>query len=127
MSKFNILVVDDEADLAEIMAETLEMEGFSTVQCLDGQKALEIFDTQEFHCILSDSNMPGLKGLELLEKLKEKSKPGESFLFYLCTGDIEFNEAELKDLGIKRLLLKPYDLFSVIELIQSDLDEHFKG
>jgi len=125
MSKdgYTFLVVDDEVELAEMMAETLEMEGHRAHQCHNGSQALKAFEEFEIDCVISDSNMPGMNGLELIEKLVEMMNPEKPCLFYLCSGDMEIQEAEIKKLGINRLILKPYDLFGVTEMILKDLNE----
>lgn len=123
---FSVLVVDDEADLAEIMMETLEMEDFKVEMALNGKDALEKYKASQFDCVISDSNMPGMKGMELLEEINKYNSSRDNpakFLFYLCTGDFELNESVLKEKGVKAIIPKPYDLFGVVDTIKSDLTQ----
>ena len=119
-SDYKILIVDDEPDLAEIAAETFEMEDFDVTYKLSGEEAFEFYQSQEkVDVVISDAHMPGMKGLELLENIKNSEKP--SPLFYLCTGDVDLIESELISKGGKGLISKPYSLFDLVERISEDL------
>jgi CheY-like chemotaxis protein len=56
------LVVDDEPDLAETLAEMLEDEGFAVDLALSGAAAIERLETEGYDLILSDLSMPGVDG-----------------------------------------------------------------
>jgi DNA-binding response OmpR family regulator len=116
-----VLVVDDEEDLAEIAAETFEMEDFQVDFRLDGKEGIKYFDENHVDVVISDNNMPKKKGMELLEALVAHEKPTP--LFYLCTGDVDFSEEHLKEHGGTRLVHKPYDMFALVETVKTDLQE----
>ncbi len=71
--KFKILVVDDEKIVRDSMKEWLKEEGFSVTTADSGQHALETMDDQPFNMMLTDIKMPGMDGVELLTKAKEKN------------------------------------------------------
>jgi len=71
--KFKILVVDDEKIVRESTKEWLKEEGFSVTTADSGQKALEIMAELPFNMMLTDIKMPGMDGVELLGKAKEKN------------------------------------------------------
>jgi len=71
--KFKILVVDDEKIVRDSMKEWLKEEGFSVATADSGQKALELMDDRPFNMMLTDIKMPGMDGVELLAKAKEKN------------------------------------------------------
>lgn len=119
-SDYKILIVDDEPDLAEIAAETFEMEDFDVTFKLSGEDAYKFFLEQEkVDVIISDAHMPGMKGMELLEQVKNSDRPDP--LFYLCTGDVELVESNLIAKGGKGLISKPYSLFDLVERVAKDL------
>ncbi len=67
-----ILLVDDEPDFLEIVGGFLEDEGFSILRAHDAREALEIFENTSIDLVLSDINMPGMKGYELLHEIGKK-------------------------------------------------------
>lgn len=111
-----VIVVDDEVDLAEILAESLELEDFKVSRYLNAEDALsDLKGRNDFHVVISDAHMPGMNGLELLDVLKKDFS--HNFLFYLCTGDLEVTEGDLKERGGTGLISKPYNLFDLVDQV----------
>lgn len=67
-----ILIVDDDNDIAELESYILKEEGFETVIKNTGEDALEEIDKTNFDLILMDIMMPGISGIELCAKIREK-------------------------------------------------------
>jgi two-component system, NtrC family, nitrogen regulation response regulator NtrX len=65
-----ILVIDDEKGIRESIGMILEYERYETSFAEDGIKGLSKIDNEEFDCVLLDIKMPGIDGLEVLEKIK---------------------------------------------------------
>jgi two-component system, chemotaxis family, chemotaxis protein CheY len=120
-----ILVVDDEVDVKTLFEQRFrreiksqEMEFFFAYS---GEEALQILD-QWIHdtvLILSDINMPGMSGLELLSRIKEKYLQPPPFVMMITAyGDAEnFNQA--MELGADDFLTKPVDFTSLKEKLKS--------
>ncbi len=70
-AKLNILVIDDEPDVADLMTEILRNDGHQVVRADSGPVALRQIARHNFSVILSDLNMPGLDGADLFQKLSE--------------------------------------------------------
>lgn len=70
MNKNRILIVDDEPNVCQFLAEFLEYKGFETQVCHSGIKALQYLESETFDAVLLDLIMPGMNGLEVLEKIK---------------------------------------------------------
>ncbi|MFH1760969.1 MAG: response regulator [bacterium] len=70
MGKARILLVDDESDILDILSEFLDEEGYDVKTAGDGIAALEILEQEQFNLLLSDINMPRMKGFELIAKAK---------------------------------------------------------
>ena len=110
-----ILVVDDEKDVKDLFLQRFRKEirkGELTLMfAFSGEEALQTLDTmkQEAILILSDINMPGMSGLELLEKIKSNYvAPPPVVMMVTAYGDEEnFNTA--KRLGADDFLTKPVD------------------
>lgn len=110
-----ILVVDDEKDVKDLFLQRFRKEirkGELTLMfAFSGEEALQTLDTikQEAILILSDINMPGMSGLELLEKIKSNYvAPPPVVMMVTAYGDEE-NYTTAKRLGADDFLTKPVD------------------
>jgi len=75
MSKVKILWADDEIDLLKPQLFFLEKKGYEVTQVTNGHDALEALDEDiNIECVFLDESMPGLTGLETLEKIRIKNK-----------------------------------------------------
>ncbi|WP_022669618.1 response regulator [Hippea alviniae] len=68
-----IMVVDDEDAIRLLYQEEFEDEGYEVIACADGEEALEKFDKENPDIVVLDIAMPGMSGLDVLSKIKEKS------------------------------------------------------
>ena len=116
LKSYKILVVDDEPDLRELLADGFEYAGHQSYLACNGREAYDLCSSEEFDAVISDVRMPGGSGIELLERLRNTKTPPEVFL---VTGYADIT----KDIAIKKgaanLLTKPYD---IIELCASVLN-----
>ena len=110
-----ILVVDDEKDVKDLFLQQfrkeIRREEFLFVFAFSGEEALEKLDAmeQDSVLILSDINMPGMNGLELLEEIKKKYlTPPLVVMMVTAYGDEE-NYNTAKRLGADDFLTKPLD------------------
>jgi DNA-binding NtrC family response regulator len=107
MANKDLLIVDDDPLVCESLKEMLTIEGFSADAVLDGQAALaKIRDTQ-YQLILSDIQMPGLNGIELLKELKGRA-PETMVIFITGHGHIA-GAVEAIKLGAYDYITKPID------------------
>ena len=84
----DLLIVDDERIVCESLKEMLTLEGYTVDTAQDGQEALARVNGTQYQLILSDIQMPGLNGLELLKELKGRS-PQTIIIFITGHGHIE--------------------------------------
>ena len=119
-----ILVVDDETDVQALFEQRFRKEIRSGEMQFDfafsGEEALKYLNQheQEAVLILSDINMPGMSGLELLSQIKQKYlKPPPVVMMITAYGDAEnFNTA--KQLGADDFLTKPVDFTELKEKLK---------
>lgn len=71
-NRMKILLVDDDVFLRDMYATKFGELGHGVTTAETGERALDILDTEQFDVILLDMIMPGMSGIELLEKIKEK-------------------------------------------------------
>ena len=72
-----ILVVDDDPDFRELVAEILAAEGYLVRQASSAEQALDALTGEPVHLVLTDQRMPGLDGLELTRRVRAASRPPE--------------------------------------------------
>lgn len=63
----HVLVVDDEANVCEVVCRLLEREGYAVSAASSAEEGMALFDESNFDCVISDIRMPGASGIELLE------------------------------------------------------------
>src|SRR5689334_23536749 len=68
-----ILFVDDHEVLARLSCEILEMQGYRAVSAYNASDALKKFDQQDFDILVTDFRMEGMNGVELAQKVRERS------------------------------------------------------
>lgn len=110
-----ILVVDDERDVQLLFQQSFRKEikngALNFVFAFSGEDALDIMKTMEQKAvlILSDINMPGMSGLDLLEHIRSNyEKPPPLVMMITAYGDEE-NRSTAKRLGADDFLTKPLD------------------
>ncbi|MFH1963928.1 MAG: PAS domain S-box protein [Acidobacteriota bacterium] len=118
----NILVVDDEMQVAEITGLTLRRLGYNVTTLTSSMEALELFrsDPDAFDLVITDMTMPGLTGDNLTSKLLS-IKPGLPVI--LCSGyakKIAGKEAKIK--GIRSFAYKPIPSADLANLVRGVLD-----
>ncbi|HET7488613.1 MAG TPA: response regulator [Acidimicrobiales bacterium] len=105
-----VLVVDDEADIRRLVRFTLELDGHTVLEALDGVDALRALDDARPDLIVLDLTMPRLDGWDLLVQLKAKGGDRAAVPVILLTaleGDTERIRAGIE--GAVRYLTKPFD------------------
>ncbi len=111
-----ILVVDDELLIRETLVEFLSQEGFSVVACSSGEEALELAEGRRFDIVLCDVHLPGLNGLELLDRLQRISP--ETFVLLITAYATVESAVEAFQRGAHDYLMKPILLDEVLSKIR---------
>lgn len=120
-TKLQVMVVDDMSTSRGIILQALDGFGLQNVQyAADGSGALSALAKRPAHLVISDYNMPGMSGLELLAALRRSEKHSK-IGFILITGkaDREIIETGQK-LGMNNFIKKPFepkDLLGAIEAV----------
>ena len=122
-----ILLVDDERDLLETIAESLEMLGYRVTATCNSSEALQIFrtDPQGFDLVITDQTMPDLSGVELaVDLLKTRA----DLPIILSTGySTKVSPVEAKRIGIREFCAKPLEMQQLAVVIRKILDEDASG
>jgi CheY-like chemotaxis protein len=110
----SILVVDDEADVAELFRQSFRREARQGTYVLhfatSGDQALQLLDREiapELLAVLSDINMPGMDGLQLLGAIKQRF-PELPVMMVTAYGDDD-RRHQARQLGVSEFITKPVD------------------
>jgi two-component system, NtrC family, sensor kinase len=104
---WKVLLIDDEKDIRDIMAITLKDAGYSVICAPDGHTGLMLATREEPQIVITDIKMPGLTGLEVLEKIK-KIKPETEVIVTTGFGDIK-KAVKALQLDASDFISKPID------------------
>jgi DNA-binding response OmpR family regulator len=117
MTKPKVLIVDDEIDFLDALAERLRTRGIEVHTASDGITAINLASKEQFHAIFLDFAMPGLNGIETL-KLILKQNPNA--LIFLLTGKASLKDGvEAIKLGAKDVIEKPVELNELLNVIKN--------
>ena len=67
-----VLVVDDDPVVGRSFDRVLSGKGYAVITAVSGQEALKKLETEEYDAVFTDIKMPGMSGLEVAERVKEK-------------------------------------------------------
>ena len=102
-----VLVVEDDADLREALADTLSLAGYSAIPAADAEQALAWLERGNPGLVLSDVQMPGMDGHNLLRALKAR-RPEIPVILMTAYGQIERAVQAIRD-GAADYLPKPFE------------------
>lgn len=115
-NKIKLLIVDDEINFLNSIAERLEIRDFDVVKATNGAEAISASNTKKFDIALLDLKMPGMDGKQVLEIIKKEHKYIEVIIL---TGHGSLESAvECTKLGAFGYLPKPYELDKLLGILK---------
>jgi DNA-binding response OmpR family regulator len=112
-----ILVIEDEADMREVIVESLEKEMFLIETAQDFPSAIDKVNTYDYDCILLDIMLPGGSGLKILDELK-KMKKHKSVIIISAKNSVD-DKVKGLNLGADDYLAKPFHLAELTARVKS--------
>ncbi len=103
-----ILIVEDEAEIAQLIQLYLEKEGFSCRICRDCISALQVFQEQKPDLIILDLMIPGLDGLEVCARVRQKPGTKDPYILMLTAKGEELDRIIGLSTGADDYLVKPF-------------------
>lgn len=103
-----ILIVEDEAEIAQLILLYLEKEGFSCHICRDGFTAMQIFQEQQPDLIILDLMIPGLDGLEVCARVRQRPGVKDPYILMLTAKGEEIDRIIGLSTGADDYLVKPF-------------------
>ncbi len=114
----NVLVVDDNVDAAEILAEALQLEGYDVRVCHDGPQALGVVESFVPDVAILDIGLPTMDGYELARRLKSRPALLNTRLIAATGYGRESERAAARSAGFDHHLVKPLELMAVLALVE---------
>jgi DNA-binding response OmpR family regulator len=103
-----VLVVDDDPSLRELISLVVGSGGHRPLRAESVPRALELLDRERVDLVVTDLNMPGLGGLDLLAELSSRASPPPALVVSGCRDEATVRAATL--LGALAVLEKPFSL-----------------
>ncbi len=116
-----ILVVGSNAQVRQFISRTLEIEGYTILQAVDGKIALSILERTIPDLILSEIDMPNLNGIDFYRNLRKELR-WVTIPFILVTSE-ESGEMlqKAREMGVEDYLAKPVDSFALVKIVATRL------
>ncbi len=118
-----VLVIDDDTHTNTMIVETLKMESFGVLSALSGEEALKILDTEAVDLILLDLVLPGMKGWQVVEELKNNPKTANVPIMIVSILSPEDTEIAKNHSQILGYVCKPFDVNHLIKEVKKNFHE----
>ena len=115
---YNILVVDDDKEIANAIEIYLSREGYNIIKAYDGEEAIQKVNENEIHLIILDIMMPKKDGIQTLEEIrKNKTIP----VIMLSAKSEDYDKISGLDLGADDYITKPFNPLELIARVKSNI------
>ena len=121
MNKQKILIVDDDANIAELIALYLTKECFDTRMVHDGEMALEVFDNYQPNLIILDLMLPGIDGFEICKQIREeKNTP----ILMVSAKKDDIDKIRGLGLGADDYITKPFSPSELVARVKAHINRY---
>lgn len=107
MAQRKVLIVDDEADIIDLLEYNLEQEGFTVLTAMDGETAIELAREEKPDLVLLDIMMPKMDGIEACRQIRAMSELQQVYIIFLTARSEEYSEVAGFDVGADDYISKP--------------------
>lgn len=118
MQPARILVVEDDAEINQLVTKYLSKEGFKTHAALNGKDALTQMAGHEYQLVILDLMLPKVDGLEVLRKIREKHTLP---VIVLSAKDREMDKIRALELGADDYVTKPFTIGEMMARVKAQL------
>ena len=118
MEQYRILLVEDDAEISEMLKNFLSTENYEVICAFDGQEACQKFDEDTFNLVLLDLMIPKLNGMGVMEHIRQKSFVP---IMILSAKDTESDKTLGLGLGADDYITKPFSVVEVLARIKAAL------
>jgi two-component system, probable response regulator PhcQ len=116
-----ILIVDDETEILETLRRSLRREGYQILTASSGSEALQIMSSEEIDILISDIDMPGMKGVELLNHVR-RDHPAVVRMLLTGAASLESAIDAINTGEVHRYLTKPWNTAELRATLRQTVD-----
>lgn len=125
MSRFSVLIVDDEPAQLSLLSEFIKATGMAIETSNNGKEAVKKLEAKKFDLVLTDIQMPKMSGIELLNYIRKNPKT-ENIPVLALSGQATKSPEEYLEIGFNGSLLKPYSSSHLLQKIGEVLKTEIK-
>ena len=118
-----VLIIDDSITMRQMVAFTLEKAGHEVHSAESGLSALKITDKERFDLFITDLNMPGMNGLELIKELRMRQASRSKPILVLTTEADAEKKAAGRAAGATGWIVKPFDPSALLAVLPRVLNQ----
>ena len=118
----NILVVDDEREIADLVELYLKREDYNVFKAYNGKDAIKYVEDEEIHLAILDLMLPDISGFEICKSIREKHNYP---IIMLTAKDDEFDKVTGLMLGADDYMVKPFTPLELVARVKAQLRRYF--
>jgi len=112
-----IMIIDDSTSLRQVVNITLKGAGYDVIEASDGNDAIGKLDGKKINLIISDVNMPGLNGIDMVKKIKQMAQYKFTPIIMLTTESHDNMKQAGKEAGVKAWMVKPFNPNQMLDAV----------
>lgn len=117
-----ILIVDDSTTMRQMVSFTLADAGHEVTEADNGVKGLEVARTRRFDLVITDVNMPGMNGLDLVKSLRQLPDFKFTPILVLTTESAQDLKSRGREAGATGWIVKPFSPEVLLSTLKKVLD-----
>lgn len=125
--RLKVLIVDDSKVMRGIIRKMLGAGSAEVLEACDGKQALELLAEQSVDCIISDWNMPRMKGIDLLRRVRGDAALAATPFIMVTAEAMAANMAEADAAQVSSYLTKPFTSADLWNTLRRVLPDHLPG
>jgi two-component system response regulator AtoC len=118
----SVLIVDDEANVRQLLYEIVHKEGYGTHMAASGREALEIFRSEHPDVVILDIQLPGMNGMEVFDVIRAE-KPDTAVIFLTARGTVD-TAVHAMGKGAFDYLIKPSHVTEIRKTVNRAFESH---
>jgi len=117
-----VLIVEDNEKNMKLFRDVLQATGYSTLEATTGEDAVELAQAHEPALVLMDVQLPGIDGVEALERLRQNERTASIPVLALTAQAMSGDRERFLEAGFDGYLAKPVDVGELIEAVREHCD-----
>jgi CheY-like chemotaxis protein len=122
MAGERVLVVEDNDKNMKLVRDVLQATGYSTLEATTGEEAVELALSQAPALVLMDVQLPGIDGVEALERMRQNERTASIPVLALTAQAMSGDRERFLEAGFDGYLAKPVDVHELIEAVREHCD-----